>query len=183
MSGDRGNKHSRRECLVGTAMTPAVAGVLSGLSEFRWSILEAAPVRVASPNGALELRLVTGSDQRLAFEVLFHGRSVIDASSLGMTVDGVDLAQAADVARVERYQGNKRYPWRGVHAEAIDRFNGARVSLRQEGRESAHTLDVRAYDDGVAFRWIVPGQGSRIPDESTMFRLPTGSTVWYHDLR
>ena len=183
MSADQRNECSRREFIARTAMTPAVVGVLSGLPEFRWPLVEAAPVRVSSPNGALEFRLMTGSDQRLAFEVLFHGRPVIDSSPLGITVDGTELAQAADVARVERYQGNRRYPWRGVHAEAFDRFNGARVSLRLEGRESAHILDIRAYDGGVAFRWIIPGQGSRVPDESTAFRLPSGSTVWYHDLR
>src|SRR4029453_13100110 len=35
----------------------------------------------------------------------------------------------------------------------------------------------------IAFRFIVPGpEGkSRVPDEATTFRLPAGSTVWYHD--
>ena len=36
------------------------------------------------------------------------------------------------------------------------------------------TLDARACDDGVAFRYIVPGREDvgRIPDEATTFRVP-----------
>src|SRR5207249_6656445 len=65
--------------------------------------------------------------------------------------------------------------------EALDRFNGMRIALRRD--TIAYTLDVRAYDDGVAFRWTIPGRGMRTPDESSLFVLPAGSTVWYHDLR
>jgi alpha-glucosidase len=43
---------------------------------------------------------------------------------------------------------------------------------------------IRAYNDGVAFRHVIPGnKESRIPDEDTRFVLPAGSTLWYHDLR
>ena len=39
---------------------------------------------------------------------------------------------------------------------------------------------MRAYNDGIAFRYIVPGSGTRgILGESTSFGLPTGATVWY----
>lgn len=46
------------------------------------------------------------------------------------------------------------------------------------------TLEARAYNDGVAFRIILPGkQGEmRVPDEHTIFTLPKGSIVWYHDM-
>jgi alpha-glucosidase len=44
-------------------------------------------------------------------------------------------------------------------------------------------LELRVFNDGVAFRLIVPaGKGLRVPDEATNYILPTGSTVWYHGL-
>jgi alpha-glucosidase len=44
------------------------------------------------------------------------------------------------------------------------------------------TVEVRVFDAGVAFRYLVPGgAASRVPDEATTFRLPAGSTVWFHD--
>ena len=46
------------------------------------------------------------------------------------------------------------------------------------------TIDIRVFDDGAAFRIIVPDIGrERVPDEATRFRLVPGSTVWYHNLR
>jgi alpha-glucosidase len=44
-------------------------------------------------------------------------------------------------------------------------------------------LEVRAFDDGVAFRHIVPGDGARTPDAAIEFTIPAGSIVWHHDLR
>src|SRR5262249_23839882 len=47
---------------------------------------------------------------------------------------------------------------------------------------SPFDVEVRAFDDGVAFRFLVPGDGrSRVPDEATAFTIPPGSSVWYHD--
>ena len=44
------------------------------------------------------------------------------------------------------------------------------------------TVDLRAFDDGIAFRTLIPGEGKkRVPDEATTFTLPGGSVVWYHD--
>ena len=39
------------------------------------------------------------------------------------------------------------------------------------------------FDDAAAFRFVVPGSGSRVPDAASAFRLPAGSTVWYHGAR
>ena len=41
---------------------------------------------------------------------------------------------------------------------------------------------MRAFNDGVGFRFIVPGTGTRTPDEATTFRAAEGSTTWSHDL-
>ena len=38
------------------------------------------------------------------------------------------------------------------------------------------------FNDGVGFRFVVPGQGARTPDEATTFALPAGSMTWTHDL-
>ena len=41
------------------------------------------------------------------------------------------------------------------------------------------------FNDGVGFRHVIPGGADelRVPDESTTFTLPPGTTVWFHDLR
>jgi len=62
--------------------------------------------------------------------------------------------------------------------------NSTTVALTHEPSGTRYTLEVRAFDDGVAFRYVVPeaGGAGRVPDEATGFSVPPGSTVWYHDL-
>jgi alpha-glucosidase len=157
----------RREFLATTLVAPALARLGRGPTDIDGT-------RVSSPSGAIALDLAYGP--QLTFSVTFRGRIVIEPSPLSMLVDGVDLAQEIAAGKVAVYHGNDHFPTRGVHAEAVDRFRGARIAFPH------CSLDVRAFDDGIAFRWVVPGAGSRIPDEATAFVLPEGSTVWYHDL-
>jgi len=44
-------------------------------------------------------------------------------------------------------------------------------------------VELRVFDDAAAFRFLVPGSGSRVPDAASRFLLPAGSTVWYHSAR
>lgn len=136
---------------------------------------------VKSPGGRVEFRLLTLEGGRLGYGAALKGKAVIDPSPLGIVVDGVNLAANASVGKARRYKTNGTYAWRGVHSVAVDRSNGVRIPVKHGS--TPYTLEVRAYDDGIAFRFIVPGTPgqSRVPDEATSFRLPAGSTVWYHD--
>ncbi|HEY7508915.1 MAG TPA: glycoside hydrolase family 97 catalytic domain-containing protein [Vicinamibacteria bacterium] len=143
----------------------------------------AAVVRVESPSGHVRLTL-SDAGGRLVQAVTVDGRPVLDASPLGLAVDGVDLGAGARLGAAQRYRTDHTYPWRGVHATAVDRSRGARVSVAHAASGTTYTLDVRAYDDGVAFRFVVPGAANRgrVADAATTFVVPAGSTVWYHGL-
>jgi alpha-glucosidase len=168
----------RREFLAAALGAPTLARDLA-----RFIQTPDATIRVASPSGAVAFHLLPGSGPRLSFGVTYRDRPVIETSPLGIVVDGADLGQGVEVGAVERYEENERYPWRGVHSVAVNRFRGARIALRHAPSATAYLLDVRAFDDGVGFRFVVPGEGSRVPDEATTFVLPPRATVWYHDLR
>jgi alpha-glucosidase len=57
------------------------------------------------------------------------------------------------------------------------------IELEDTQTKTLYTLECRAFNDGVAFRFIVPGENvTRIPDEATEFIIPQKSIVWYHDL-
>jgi len=78
---------------------------------------------------------------------------------------------------------SERFPWRGVKAEAHSRYGG--LVLRVVHLESGvrRTLEARAYDDGFAFRYHVPGEGQRtIQADATAWSLPPGALVWHHDV-
>ena len=110
----------------------------------------------------------------------------------------VERAPAVDALGVDRYAqldqtsdlvfaAEQRGDWLDA-ADAWSRLAilsslDSRIALRHAASATAYVVDVRVFDDGVGFRYVVPGVGSRVPDEATAFVLPAGSTVWYHDLR
>jgi len=149
----------------------------------RWVPAGADAIRLPSPNGSIEFHLLHGDEPGLSYRITFRDRPVIEASPLSIVVDGVDLALGVEAGKVSPLEGNERYAWRGAHAEAINRYRGASIALRHAASATDYVVEVRVFDDGVGFRCIVPGTGSRVPDERTTFVLPAGSTVWYHDLR
>jgi alpha-glucosidase len=66
---------------------------------------------------------------------------------------------------------------------AANRCSGAKFWMVCTNTGTRLALEVRAFDNGVAFRHIVPSDGTRIPDAAIEFTIPAGSVVWHHDLR
>jgi alpha-glucosidase len=155
------------------AARAAVVALLCGAG----AASQAEDVAVRSPDR--KVALVAGiRDGRVSYHVTLEGLSVIESSALGITVDGVDLGQGARIGKVERYSVRERYPWRGVHSRAVDHSNGARIQVTHANSGASFTVELRVFDDAVAFRFVVPGSGSRVPDAASAFRLATGSAAW-----
>jgi alpha-glucosidase len=182
--------YSRRRFLSAAVVAPILAGSFplenqaAGLAQMLTAFspaVSAKNVKIASPGRHLEFQLLN-DESHLQYGITFRKNPVVETSLMGMKIDEVDLSQHAEIGRVESYRTNETYPSRGVHSEAIDHCNGVKVSLRHPASNTNYTLEVRAYDNGVAFRHIVPGNNKlRIPDEATVFTIPAGSSVWFHD--
>jgi alpha-glucosidase len=145
----------------------------------------ALPITVASPNSAIKLDLSVRSENRLSYRITMNGHPVVELSRAGIIVDGVNLGDGASVTRVERTRHDERFRTRGVHSVAVDRYTGATVALLHQPTGGHYAMEIRAFDDGVAFRYVVPAAkatDARVPDEATVFNFPARSTVWYHDL-
>jgi len=138
--------------------------------------------RLLSPDGDVQFKVLV-QEGRLKYSVTFKNQAVLETSPMVFAVDGVDITKGVEAGGENRYSLDESYPWRGVHAQAVNHCNGATISLKHTKSGTCYTLDVRAFNDGVAFRYIIPGNETpRVPDESTTFVIPAGSTVWYHDL-
>lgn len=146
--------------------------------------LGAEGVSVESPNKKVRIEALDDGGV-LRYRVSLENRPVLEASALGIVVDGVNLgAGGARLLKPERYATNETYAWRGVHAQAVDRSNGACVGVSLgDGKAAAANLELRAFAAAAAFRFVVPGEGQRVPDAASDFRPPAGSTVWYHGPR
>jgi len=140
-------------------------------------------VQVTSPDGKVQLTILPNAE-RLSFAVTLGNVPVLEPSTIVMKLDGYDLSAGVVFGGVERYEIDESYPWYGAHSVAVNRCNGARITLQNDLSFIDYVLEVRAFDDGVAFRHVIPGDEgvSRVPDEYTTFVIPDGSRVWYHGL-
>jgi alpha-glucosidase len=140
-------------------------------------------VQVASPDGNVKLTILPNAE-RLSFTVTLADTVVIDPSTIVMNLDGYDLSSGVVLGNVDCYEIDETYPWHGAHNTAVNQCNGAKISLQHDLSFIDYVLEVRAFNDGAAFRHVIAGDegASRVPDEYTTFVIPAGSMVWYHDL-
>jgi alpha-glucosidase len=137
---------------------------------------------VASPNGGVVFELLDDDSGGLQYQVGFGKHIVIEPSRLGIVIDGVNLATDARVEKVDRYKMKEPYATRGVSSTAVNHCRVAEFHLAHGPTDNRFILEVRAFDDGIAFRYIVPGDGTRTPEAGIEFKVPAGSTVWCHGL-
>jgi len=140
-------------------------------------------VQVTSPDGNVRLTILPNAE-RLTFTVTLADTTVLEPSTIVMNLDGYDLSTGVVAGKVERYEVNETYPWYGAHSMTVNHCNGARILLQNDLSFINYILEVRAFNDGVAFRHVIPADegSSHVPDEYTTFVIPVGSTAWYHDL-
>jgi alpha-glucosidase len=140
-------------------------------------------VQVSSPDGRVKFTLGSNPEW-LTYTVTLEDVTVIEPSPLDMRMDGYHLSSGVIFNNLENYNINETYPWHGAHSTAVNQCNGARISLTHDLSMTDYVLEIRVFNDGVAYRHIIPGEvdAVRVPDEYSQFILPAGSTVWYIDL-
>ena len=151
------------------------------------------PGPLASPDGTVKLAISVNAGGQVTWSASLEETPVIDPSPLGIVVDGTNLGAGAAIQRAVPYSVNERYDWRGVHSKAVNSANGARFSVRHAASGRYFTVDARAANDYVAFRFQVPVpprvngveavSSRRVPDAGVAFSIPQGATIWSHVLR
>jgi alpha-glucosidase len=139
------------------------------------------PQIVTSPDGKIEAIVQTTSS--LAYSVKVDGQTVLSNSSLGMDI-GTALGPNVDLVKVERHHEDSTWENRlGKRRRVLDRHNELTLTLRDRATEErVFQVIFRVFDDGVAFRYVVPEQpGAKtvlLTREMTSFRLPSDATCF-----
>jgi alpha-glucosidase len=123
-------------------------------------------VKVASPNGEIELRLMVSQPRadfalpRAAYQVYFQGKRLIDTSYLGFDIeDPVPLlGENVGLSSSKTESVDETYSVPTGKARTIrNRYNALFAEFMQNGSLGRRLhVDARAYDDGVAFRVSIP---------------------------
>lgn len=144
--------------------------------------------RVASPDNELVLALSTGPAQPepnapprdrpaagLRYSVEFRGKALIEDSPLGLKLEGQDpLGPEMHPVNQQKSSGDQTYTIPvGKTSTVRDHYNSVRADF-EDGNGRKLTIEARAYDDGVAFRTILPEQSAiknaNVEHELTEFR-------------
>lgn len=143
-------------------------------------------VEVKSPDGRVELVISTeggsGAAEGLHYRVSLDGNAVVTDSAMGLELaDGSVLGPGMRVLSTAR--GGADTTWTnkfGKSSTVRDHYNSVKVEAAGEGKQRL-TVEARAYDDGVAFRYIVPGiagEPTRVARERTQFALAGDATSY-----
>jgi len=154
------------------------AGIVMMLSSA--ASVAAEQISLFSPDGQIKTFVSTDAQGQLAYHVTHKENVVIETSALGIVVDGQALGSKVRIKPAERKTISASYPWRGVKNRAENHCNCYDVPVVHNASGLTWILEVRVFDDGVAYRYRVPGDGSRrIDGEATCWQLPEGAAVWY----
>src|SRR2546423_12720145 len=132
-------------------------------------------VRVTSPDGRNQVVVAT-HDGKLFYAVLRDGRTLLTPSLLGFQFRGQPLLQDSlrivDSSR-SAFDTTWTQPW-GEISRIRDRHNELKLNVEERTAPNRKlTLAVRAFNDGVAFRYEFPAQPAlqdfEITDELTEF--------------
>lgn len=108
---------------------------------------------------------------------------------MGLELEGQPVL-GADVRIVDSIagQGTDDYTLIAGKASKIhDEYKSLSVQVREEsGARRVFAVEARAYNDGVAFRYVLPVQDAmkevRLKQEDTEFRISTDATTWALEL-
>jgi alpha-glucosidase len=139
------------------------------------------PVQVVSPDGQIVFDL--SNEATLHYSVDFHGKRLIDESELGLDFQGHPaLGPGMHSVAVKPGAMDAHYTIPvGKTKDVGDHYNSVVADFQGESGARL-SIEVRAFDDGVAFRYIVPEQPSitavHITGERTQFRYSKDATLY-----
>ena len=121
-----------------------------------------------SPDGKNTLELTVG--ERISYRILSSGETVVAPSAISLTLtDGTVWGANPRVTKATRTTVNKVISSPVYkRSEVKDHFNQTSVQFR-----GGYAIDLRAYDDGVAYRWrTVSDKPVQIVSEQAEFTFP-----------
>ncbi len=137
-------------------------------------------VRLESPDGRIRTEFSRTDSGNLEYTVVIDGHLAVESSRIGISVNGKDLGVGVELGAPEFRDINETYQRRGVKSRGINHARTLRLEISHPQSGQKYRLEACAYDDGIAWRLIVPGDGARRVDgESSEWRLPADSRVWF----
>ena len=138
------------------------------------------PITLSSPEGKVKASILVTAEGQLSYTLQRDTTVILEESPMGVTIDKVDLGKGVELGNPDRDEIKEKYAWRGVKSEVINNCIQMTIPVTHKESKTEWSVQARAYDDGFAFRYLVPGEGKRHVDgEATAWILPEGTFVWF----
>lgn len=146
--------------------------------------MNAATHELLSPNGSIAIKFSDDSVQ-LHYEVLYNGKSFITTSKLGLKLQGAGLL-GRNVRIIAADQGHGTDDYTLLHGRSSvvsAAYNSLRIDMKSNDDAGLlMSIEARAYNDAVAFRYVVPEQmlltEYKLVEETTDFCLAKDATAY-----
>jgi alpha-glucosidase len=157
------------------------------------TLAQSSPISLSSPDQRLTIRFATvatkESSGKLVYSITFRGKPLLDESALALEMDD-QPALGSNVQIIESTSGKGSDDYSlvaGKVSEVRDQYNSLLLStVEGGGAKRSLQIEARAYNDGIAFRYMLPRQDAikelRLKQEDTEFRISTDATTWALEL-
>ncbi|MFD2825283.1 glycoside hydrolase family 97 N-terminal domain-containing protein [Leeuwenhoekiella polynyae] len=127
------------------------------------------PVVITSPNSRLQLKFTRHPDGEITYSFTANSKRMITNSKVGLTGIGKPVPTSKSTRSI-------RSIWKpvwGKRATVPENYNELTLDLK------TYKIIVRAYDDGVAFKYDFPKEEA--VDDLTQFNFSGNYTAWYYN--
>jgi alpha-glucosidase len=155
------------------------ASIVLVASLFGLSTASAADYVVKSPRGGLTFIVTPDRRGALKYWVRSGGVPVLEGGALGLVTSQGDFTNGLKFVRQARAVVDETYRLPvGKRSTYVNRANELTLTFAKDGHEVGVVL--RAYDDGIALRYVLPGRGEvEISGESTTFPLASRDVAYW----
>ena len=134
-----------------------------------------------SPDATISVELSLDNNGVLTYSVRKDAREIISSSKLGIQTNLADFNTGMSFVSTQTTTWNNTYSLPSAKKSSYqDHCTQRELILSKNGYQLRVYL--RVYDDGIAYRYYLPGSGTaEIYNECSEFNLPDGTGGWGHE--
>lgn len=137
-------------------------------------------VSTESPSQIIQMDFWLDNSGRPAYQVTHQGVQVVTPSALGISLANENLRKNLIIAEISQKTVNNNWsPIVGEKSDISDHYNETTITLANKNG-IYYGIQIRAYDTGVAIRYLLPSGNYAISEEYTQVSVPLDAKAIVH---
>ena len=152
-------------------------------TEINSNTITSSDLSLSSPDGTICVDFAISDNGQLSYQVRKNGDVILEESKLGIRTNLENFSNGLVLESTEWVTYDETYSLpQGKRSQYQDHFNQRKIVVKKGNAEC--DIYFRAYDDGIAYRYYIPGNGEAvIYEEMSEFNLPSETGGWAFDWR